>query len=129
MTVGIVAGMLTSILMNTAVKSLNKKNIVDSQGFVIPVLIACFIGGFIVFPCVILRHYTLSVEEGTTYHSLGDQEQSTYEEAGYQLAYFGVTFGVSVITGLIAGLVLRVTKEEYTDFSDYKLYSDDFGLF
>ena len=111
MTVGIVVGLLTSILMNTAVKSLNKKNVVDSQGFIIPVLIACLIGGFIVYPCVIVRHYTLSLEEGTTYHALGGQEQSTYNEAGYQLAYFGVTLGISAIAGLIAGFVLRATKE------------------
>lgn len=36
---------------------------------------------------------------------------------------------MALFSGFIAALVMRVTKEEKTDFSDYKLISNDFGLY
>lgn len=34
----------------------------DSLGYIISVIVACFLGGFVMFPIVILRHYILSQE-------------------------------------------------------------------
>ena len=52
-----------------------------------------------------------------------------YRPAGYQLAYFGVTLAFALVAGLLAGFLLKLTKEEHTDYSDYKIFSDGFGLF
>ena len=40
-----------------------------------------------------------------------------------------MTLAFSLVAGLIAGFILKLTKEEYTDFSDYKIFSDNFGLY
>lgn len=68
---GFVAGFITAIVMNTVVPRMNSSNIVDSQGFIIPILIVTFLGGFFAFPCILLRHFSLGNDEGTTYGALG----------------------------------------------------------
>ena len=102
---GLFAGFFTAILMNTLVKSLNKDNIVDSQGFIIPVLITSFLGGFVVLPSIIIRYYTIE----NTYFSLGGLSESEWQAAGFQLAYVGVTVLVSIVAGLIGGGLLIIT--------------------
>lgn len=90
-----------------------------------PVVIVSFIGSFIVFPVVIIRHYTL---EGT-YFALGGQAEIAWQSAGFQLTYVGITIFIAMITGLIGGLQLKCAKEEITDFYDSKLFATDYGLY
>ena len=82
---------------------LNENGVFDSQGFIFPVLIAPFIGGFIAFPCIIIRHIVLEV----SYSAIGDVKEEEWQAAGFQLAYFGVTFGIALGTGLISGVIHR----------------------
>ena len=107
---GLIAGVLTTVLISTAVDRMNQNNIVDSHGFIIPILVICFIGGFIIWPCIIIRYYTLGVE-GETLYTLGSSKLDDYRPAGYQLGYFGVTLAFSLVAGLIAGFLLKLTKE------------------
>lgn len=68
---GLLAGVLTVVFISTVIQRLNQEEIVDSNGFIIPILVICFIGGFIVFPCIIIRHYTLGISDNLTFHALG----------------------------------------------------------
>jgi hypothetical protein len=122
---GVLAGFLTSVLMTTVWPSLNKNGVFDSQGFIFPVLLATFIGGFVAFPCVIIRHYVLEAN----YSAIGDVKEEEWQAAGFQLAYFGVTLGIAVGSGLISGILHRIIADEHHDFTDTKLFSDDYGLF
>lgn len=36
---------------------------------------------------------------------------------------------MAFITGGIAGITLKGTREEYSDYSDFKIFSEDFGLY
>ena len=35
----------------------------------------------------------------------------------------------ALVAGVISGFLIKLTKEEHTDYSDYKIFSDNFGLF
>ncbi len=68
---GFIAGFITAIIRNTVVKKMNKSSIIDSQGFILPILIVTFLGGFFAIPCILLRHYSLGNDEDKTYSALG----------------------------------------------------------
>lgn len=45
------------------------------------------------------------------------------------MAYFGITAGISLGTGLILGLIYKIKRTESDDCMDVKWFSDDFGLY
>lgn len=72
----VLAGFLTSVIMAKVWPLLNENGLFDSQGFIFPVLIATFIGDFITFPCIIVRHLVLE-------SSFKEEE---WQAAGFQFA-------------------------------------------
>ena len=123
---GILAGFLTGVVMSTAWVRINESGVFDSQGFILPVLLTTFLGGFIAFPCIIIRHYTLQGDFVVTGILDGTDD---WMSAGFQLAYFGVTLGIALGTGLISALLTRIAYSEHYDFADLKIFSYDYGLY
>ena len=123
--IGLVAGILVSLLVRCFSQRVNQQMIMDSHGFLMPIVIVSFLGSFVVLPAIIIRHYTI---EGT-YFALGGQAETAWESAGFQLTYVGVTIFIAMIAGLIGGCQLKCAKEEISDFSDSKLFATDYGLY
>lgn len=98
---GAIAGLFAGIMLALIPRKLNKETIFDSSGFILPVLLISFLGGFVAFPVTIIRYFTLS----ETYESLGTLEKDEWQTAGYQLAYCGVSLGIGLFAGLLSGFL------------------------
>ncbi len=59
MTIGFFGGFFGGLLI--AVPAI-RNGISDSQGYIVSVIVATFLGGFIMFPIVLLRHFILGDE-------------------------------------------------------------------
>lgn len=54
--IGFIGGVFGGVLISL---SAIRNAISDSLGYIVAVILACFLGGFIMFPIVILRHFVL----------------------------------------------------------------------
>lgn len=52
-----------------------------------------------------------------------------YRDARYYLAYFAVTLGIAIVTGVVMGVISKIKKSWHHDFLDTKFFVDDYGLY
>lgn len=123
---GFIAGAISGIFGTIVTPRMNANGIVDSQGLLGPVLVVAFLASFVLHPSILSQFF---IRKSTlTPRGLGHAE-TDFRVARYHLAYFGITLGVSLVTGLIVGLITKVKRSENYDFMDAKWFADDYGLY
>lgn len=128
LTIGLVSGIFSGIWMTKVHPRINRNKILDSMGMIGPILIVAFIGSFIIPASTIIQYYWK--RDSLNLYFRNEQPETDYKSAQFSLAYFAVTLGIGLVTGLILGIIARCSKNDKdTDFNDGKFYLDDFGLY
>eukprot|EP00919_Chromeraceae_sp_WS-2016_P052451 GHVR01124515.1.p1 GENE.GHVR01124515.1~~GHVR01124515.1.p1 ORF type:complete len:118 (+),score=7.26 GHVR01124515.1:2983-3336(+) len=99
--IGLIAGILSTLLNATMKKALNRTGVIDSQGALFTFLIPSFIGGI----------YSAILQAiGASDPGVGpyiEQGRSSFVQGGMQIAGIFITIGIAVISGLILGLIFK----------------------
>ena len=124
--IGFLAGAFSGLFGTVVTPKINQNGIVDSQGLLGPILVVAFLACFVVHPSILNQFFIRN--ETLTPRGLGFPE-TDFRPARYHLVYFAITAGISLVTGLILGLIYKIKRSETYDFMDVKWFSDDYGLY
>ncbi len=104
MLIGMLSGIVSTYL-NTKMKSINHKGVVDSLGSICLFLIPS-LGGAI-YSSILYTTNAYGPLNNSTYRQV-DGERSRWTHGAYQLVGLGITIGISLVTGLLIGLLMKI---------------------
>ena len=122
--VGMISGFISGLWMRKIYPRINKERSYDQFGLIGVVLVNSFIGCLILAPVV----FGVYKNRGLTPQEL-NIAITTNRSSIYYLTIFGITLGISILTGLLAGILCLIFRNPADDFNFTKLVSDDFGLY
>lgn len=124
---GLLAGLISGIYMQTLHKAINKTYIYDSLGLFGPFLINSFIGSMVVAPSVLDRLVLNPAKTNFNIDSVNNTP--TVDTVGFQLVYVGVSLGIGLFSGLFAGLFSMCEEDKYGLFANSRFFRRDYSLY
>ena len=127
--VGLIAGLITALDYNALLISENEQEITTSIGRIM----VGSLGTFVIAPIVIKALYNYSVELPTLYSSNSVTTGAVItdkDSAGWVLIYVGISFGISLVGGILIGAFLKcIERKRFRFFDDGELFkSGNYGL-
>ena len=121
--VGAFAGIISGLWLRHGYPRMNKNRPYDPLGLTGPILLNAFFGAFVVAPILMGAYKNIGLIPGelTMY--------SNTRASTFYLAIYGVTLGIAIGMGLLAGLICTLTRDPIDDFLFRKLISPDSGLY
>ena len=125
--IGLLAGLVSGIYMQTLHKAINRTYVYDSLGLFGPFLICSFIGSMVVAPSVLDR---LVLNPAKTNFSIDAENNTpTVETVGFQLVYVGISLGIGLLSGLVAGLFSMCEEDKFGLFANSRFFKRDYSLY
>ena len=103
MLIGMLSGMV-STLLNTKMKSINHRGVVDSLGSICIFLIPSAAGA--IYSSILYATNSYGPLNDETYRQV-DGERTRWTHGAFQMVGFGVTIGIALATGLLIALFMR----------------------
>lgn len=114
--IGTVTGILSGIYMRTIHVRVNKNYVKDVLGLFGPFAIASIIGSLVVLPSAVIVLYNRDHRFPFTSGSI------PYSLAGYQLIYVGLSAGIGLGGGILAGLLSLCDREYFALASNSRIF-------
>lgn len=125
--IGLCAGLVSGIYMQTLHKVINRNYIYDSLGLFGPFLISSFIGSFVVAPAILDR-YVLDPAKGN-FNIQYTNNTPSVDTVGFQLVYVGISFGIGLLSGVLAGVVSLCERDHFALFANSRFFRRDYSLY
>lgn len=103
--IGVLTGLLCSLLIAKAKTSMNAKGVVDSNGVLVTYLIPGLIAAIL---SAIFQAVAYKWEYDTTSRQNKDGARTTFEQGGIQIAGLAISLGLGIFVGIISGIFMRI---------------------
>ena len=123
--IGLVTGFLSGIYMRTINRKINKNNVNDSMGLFGPFLMSSVGGSLLILPCMMVFYEF----KGQTLPGGFNAPSITRDLVGWQLVYVGISAGIGLGSGILAGIVSFCCQNSLFVGSSQRYFSSDTGLF
>eukprot|EP00919_Chromeraceae_sp_WS-2016_P039912 GHVR01095166.1.p2 GENE.GHVR01095166.1~~GHVR01095166.1.p2 ORF type:complete len:161 (-),score=9.66 GHVR01095166.1:616-1098(-) len=125
--IGAFAGVVSGVWLGFIHPRVNAVSVFDSHGLLGPFLLNSFFGAFVLTPTVLAIYN----ERSKVINSLGTSGDLIDEirTAHYQFVWAGISIGIGLLSGILAGSIGSCFKQTNSDFRNTKIFSNDYGLY
>lgn len=103
--IGVITGLICSLLAAKAKASMNEKGVADSNGVLVTYLIPGLIAAIL---SAIFQAVSYKYEYDTTSRLNRDIYRTTFEQGGIQIAGLAISLGLGIFVGVISGIFMKI---------------------